>query len=157
MSAARPVADPPRDIRIAPVECDEKIVRSKRQRDPLAFLHHHGSYDQAQFDAGRIWQAAYEERDLRSRFPDDVRVSGGQHAGPINDRREQARKLIEKKFGELGLNLIRDVLADGKFPRDLARERCGPSASQRDCDRLRDYYIFHLGEILDRLAVRWGF
>lgn len=95
------------------------VVRSLRD-DPLARLHHHHQITDAQYAAGRRWQALYEDSQVgKMRSSGDLKepVDGSRAiAEPLTDRQRKAAKRIaeiDRALGQDGSALVRDVLAEG--------------------------------------------
>ena len=97
----------------------DKITTLRQTRgDPLGRLHAHHQIDDAQYQAGRLYQQDKELADRGARAIDPTReaVDGGRLPEPLTDRQIKARKRIVKIEGELGRRLTRilqAVLIDG--------------------------------------------
>ncbi len=102
-----------------PHEIERVTVRRALRDDPLARLHARRQIGEAQYRAGRAWQAAYEAAAIGhvgSIDPSNTPVDGSpKHAGPDLDRiTKAARKLAQwdRLLGADGCALVRDVLAE---------------------------------------------
>lgn len=120
----------------APIEVEDpydagRLVVSRSLRDdPLARLHARHHIDDAQYAAGRAWQAFYEAAEIGgARAIDPTREpvdGGGRVPDPITDRQQHAvRELsrLGRALGEDGDALIRDVLGRRLFIEQVAAKR----------------------------------
>lgn len=123
--------------------------------DPLARLHAHHQIDEAQFHAGRRYQADWEtaERGPQAIDPTKEAVDGGRIPEALTDRQIRARKrlvALEPKLGSVMLNLANGVLIE-----KLSIE--GYSVTQgRSGRRWANYYGKMFRDSLDVLAVEYG-
>ncbi len=102
-----------------PEELQRVTVRRALRDDPLARLHARRQIGEAQYRAGRTWQAAYEAAAIGhvgSIDPSNEPVDGSpHHHGPNLDRiTKAARKLAQwdRLLGADGCAIVRDVLAE---------------------------------------------
>ncbi len=102
-----------------PHEIATVVVRRALRDDPLARLHARRQIGEAQYRAGREWQAAYEAAAIGhvgSIDPSNEPVDGSpHHNGPNLDRiTKAARKLAQwdRLLGADGCAIVRDVLAE---------------------------------------------
>lgn len=140
----RRASELPKDAMVAPVEIDDpyeggaKIIAFRSIRDdPLSRLKAHNSIDQAQYEAGLIWQGAYERAEIGgAKAIDTTReaVDGGRIAEPFNEAKSRAYDLLWQArrglIAELNLEegryaeaLIRDVLGGRRFLKQAAAMR----------------------------------
>jgi hypothetical protein len=156
-----------RNAQVGPVTVDnphglepgDKIVVLRSLRDdPLARMQDRRQIDQAQYTAGRYWQSAYELAEVggaRAIDPTREAVDGGQIASAtISDAQARAFQTLAKgsrAVGMLGESVLRDVLAHGMFPEQVAAAR--GFANQRSVD----FYSRLFRECLEGLAVVYGF
>lgn len=129
-----------------------RVTRSIRD-DPLGRLHARGQIDEAQYQAGRRWQALYEAVEIggaRGIDPTREAVDGGRGAvdGLTDARRKAAKQLAtsDAMLGKEGKQLVRMVLGERKFPRDVA------VIWGEANDRSINYVTRRLRECLDTLA-----
>ncbi len=111
-----------------PHEIATVVVRRALRDDPLARLHARRQIGEAQYRAGRAWQAAYEAAAIGhvgSIDPSNEPVDGSpKHAGPDLDRiTKAARKLCgwDRILGQEGSVIVRRVLADRTTMAGIAR------------------------------------
>lgn len=130
-----------------------RVTRSIRD-DPLGRLHARGQVDEAQYQAGRRWQALYEAVEIggaRGIDPTREAVDGGRGAadGLTDARRKAAKDLArgDKELGVEGAQLVRMVLGERKFCRDVAAIWGAAN------DRSVDYVTRRLRSCLSTLAV----
>ncbi len=102
-----------------PEELQRVTVRRALRDDPLGRLHARRQIGEAQYRAGRAWQAAYEAASIGhvgSIDPSNEPVDGSpHHHGPDLDRiTTAARKLArwDRLLGADGCAILRDVLAE---------------------------------------------
>jgi hypothetical protein len=106
-----------------------RAVRNLRD-DPLAGMHARRHITDAQYRAGRSWQALYERAELRGVKAFDWRqpkVSGGcprrpPRVGPIT-RATSKLKALDAALGTDDADLLRGVLGHGRSLRQWAAER----------------------------------
>ncbi len=141
-----------------PEEIERVVVRRALRDDPLARLHARRQIGEAQYRAGRAWQAAYEAASIGhvgSIDPSNEPVDGSpKHAGPDLDRiTKAARKLAgwDRLLGADGCAIVRDVLAEGRSMEQVAARR--GECSQRS----QDYFARRLRECLTSLARDMGY
>lgn len=124
------------NARVMPIEVDDpfepgaKVTAYKSIRDdPLGRLHAHGQIDRGQMEAGEQWRAAYEIAEIggsRAIDPTKEAVDGGRIPEPFTDRQRRAFRTLEtcrKALGSDGDALIRDVLGQRRFIREVAASR----------------------------------
>lgn len=163
----RRLADLQRRGELVPVTIDDphalapgdKIVALRSLRDdPLAALHHNRMIDDAQYNAGRYWQRAYEAADIgtiRSLDLSRQRVDCG--TGPeltVSDRTNRALAILARATPALGLEgeaLVRDVLGEGLSIAMAAAKRGLASEAERK------YLGRRFRECLDTLALVYGY
>lgn len=117
------IADP-----FSPSDRNDRILVTRSIRDdPLGRLHARSQIDEVQYLAGRRWQALYEAVEIggaRGVDPTREAVDGGRGAvdGLTDARRKAAKQLAtsDAMLGKEGKQLVRMVLGDRKFPRDVA-------------------------------------
>jgi hypothetical protein len=93
-----------------PYERGEKIEVIRQLRgDPLARLHAHRQIDEAQYHAGRAYQADWEraERGARAIDPSKEAVDGGRFPEPLTEPQIASRKRLVEAQRELGRRLTR--------------------------------------------------
>lgn len=158
-------SDLTRNARVIAVEIDdpyatepgEKITAFKSIRgDPLGRMLARGQIDDAQEKAGRRWQDAYErlESGVRSLDPGKEFVDGGIAPDPFSESKSAAiADLAEARtaIGEMGDIILHDILAERRFPEEVAQLRGNGG------QRATDYYARFFRECLEILAVVWGF
>lgn len=159
----RLTSDLPRNIRVATVEVDCPINKGDRllvfqniREDVLAWLLAHKAIDDAQFNAGRHLQRAYQEAGISVRGFDFSKeaVDGGAMAETLTEQSQQAIQEIirlERILGLEGAALARDLLWEGHSLKECAEDR------QMFSDRLSRYIRVRFREILETLAVELGF
>lgn len=113
------------------------VLRSIRA-DPLGWMHSHRQIDEAEYLAGRRWQALYERSHIGSVQAIDTSkepVDGGQFSEPLSDRQRVAMDQLrgaaaalvasvpDKARGIGRARLIQDVLGDGMFIKMAASAR----------------------------------
>jgi len=149
---------------IAPLEVKDPydggrlIVARSLRDDPLARLHDRHHIDDAQYAAGRAWQALYEAAEIGgARAIDPTREpvdGGGRIPEPITDRQRHAvRELgrLGRALGEQGDALVRDVLGRRLFIEQAAARR-----EQFSRDAI-EYLGKRFRECLETLARNMGF
>lgn len=161
----RPMANMRRKGEVAPVMVEDphapadKIVALRTLRDdPLAALHHNKMIDDAQYQAGRHWQLAYESADIGTIRSIDLsreRVDGG--CGPeltVNDRTSRGLAELAKATTALGLEgeaIVRDVLGE-RMTFAVAAARRGLATEAE-----RKYIGRRFRECLETLALVYGY
>lgn len=148
---------------IAVVEVDDPLEAGARDNvivslrdDPLRRYYVRGFIDQAQFEAGRQWQSAYEAVELghgRGVDYSQPKVDGGTFSDPLSERRRRAARELQdmsRVLGQFGESIFRKVLGERKFMEQAARE-FGYSG-QRAVDSLS----FTFRACLEHLAVYRG-
>lgn len=133
------------------------VVRALRD-DPLGRLHARKQIGEAQYRAGREWQAAYEDcaiGHVGSIDPSNEPVDGSpKHAGPNLDRiTRAARKLAkwDRALGQDGSAIVRDILAERRSIEQVAARR-------GECSRTAlDYFGRRFRECLTALAREMGY
>lgn len=113
-----------------------KVQRALRD-DPLGRLHARAQIGEAQYRAGRDWQALYEAAavggSIRSVDTTNEPVDGTKRfPDPITERMQKAMREIirlDRSLGQEGCALIRDVLADRLGMEAVAFRRGEASAS----------------------------
>ena len=157
--------DLPRNAEVAAVEVDDplglepgdKIVTLRSIRnDPLGRMHSHRHVDEAQYQAGRAFQADWEKAERGPQAVDPTRdyVDGGQAREPITEGQREAVLRLNRAQRELGADgsaLVHDILVQG-MTMELIGERRGLRAQ-----RWNDYFARRFRECLDRLALMYGF
>lgn len=126
----RQITEPPFNAVVGAVEVDDPwspasgrphrvtVTRSLRD-DPLGRLHARRQIGEAEFRAGRAWQALYEAAEVGrvgAMDPSRVFVDGGRMAEPLNERQRRAARELARLDAVLGLegrDLLRDVLGAG--------------------------------------------
>jgi hypothetical protein len=135
-----------------------EVTRALRD-DPLGRLHARRQIGEAQYHAGREWQALYEAAavggTIRSVDFTNEPVDGSKAPRePITDRTQKAMREIirlDRSLGQDGCALIRDVLAD-RLSMDQVAYRRG------ECSRAAlDYYGRRFRECLNTLARELGY
>jgi len=160
----RKTTDAPTSAYVAAVEVDDpyetggKIVTLRNLRDdPLGRLHDRKQIDSAQFEAGRAWQADYEEAEVGGASaidPTKEAVDGGKPPEMFTDRKRRATANLARAARELGAfqeSIVRDVLARRMFPNEVAIAR--GFSSQREVD----HYSWLFRRSLEILAVVYKF
>jgi len=141
-----------------PLNRGQKILLFRKLRDdPLGRMQDHKEIDQAQYDAGRRWQSDYEcyERGAQAIDPTKEAVDGGQIArSAISDA--QAKALLDltkagRALGMFGESIVRDVLARGMLPGQVAVARGYPGG------RGVNYFGRRFRECLNTLAEVYGY
>jgi hypothetical protein len=118
----------------------------------VGFLHAKSIIDDAEFQAGVIIRAAYEDMGgVGARAIDYTRehVDGGGIAQTISDRHLKASRTLQearKVLGEDGYNITIKLAAQGLWPKDLRPNDV----------KAREVLGTRLRECLDILAVLWG-
>ena len=157
--------DLPRNAEVTAVEVDDplglepgdKIVTLRSIRnDPLGRMHSHRHVDEAQYQAGRAFQADWEKAERGPQAVDPTReyVDGGQTREPITEGQRKAvlrLNRVERELGADGAALVHDVLIQG-----MTMEQVGERRGLR-AQRWKDYFVRRLRECLDRLALIYGF
>lgn len=152
-----------RNAQVAPIEVDDPlelggklIVMRSTRNDPLAGMHARHTIDEAQYQAGRAFQADFEvaERGPKAIDPSKEAVDGGQMPEPITDAQQKAVKRLnraERELGQSGSSIVHDVLITG-----LAIEAVGRRRSMTGELELK-YLGRRFRECLDCLALVYGF
>lgn len=143
----------------SPSDRNDRITVTRSIRDdPLGRLHARGQVDEAQYLAGRRWQALYEAVEIggaRGIDPTREAVDGGRGAsdGLTDARKKAARDLAraDTALGSKGMNLIRSFLGSGLTPTQLASMMVD-TGQQRDRDRVA-YVVGRIVECLQTLSV----
>ena len=133
------------------------VLRSIRD-DPLAGLLSRGHIDQAQFQAGRRWQACYERAGIGMVIAMDptkepVDGHGPGHADVTDSQLEAFEQLhaAGKTLGTQGNILVHLVLGQGLAIKELCRRR-------NELTEIKiKYFGQRLRECLETLAQLWGF
>lgn len=131
----RQATDLIRNARVAPMDVEDPwekgtkitVARSLRD-DPLARLHVRDQIDDAQYNAGRRYQADFYTAERGPRAIDTTReaVDGGQRAEPITERQRAAAHRLNGAYRALGKGaaaLITDVLVHGLNMAQIAERR----------------------------------
>lgn len=147
------IADP-----FSPSDRNDRILVTRSIRDdPLGRLHARGQIDEAQYLAGRRWQALYEAVEIggaRGIDPTREAVDGGRGAvdGLTDARRKAAKDLAraDVALGSRGMNLIRSFLGSGLTPTHLAAMMVDLDGRERD--RVA-FVVARIRECLGTLAV----
>jgi hypothetical protein len=154
-----------RQSQVAPIVVDDpmgldpgdKIAVMRNLRDdPLARLHSRKSIDEAQYQAGRAFQADWEaaSRGPQAIDPGKEAVDGGRPPEAITEpqRRAVARLAqIDRGLGPDGAALTRDVLIERLAYVEIARRRDLPGK------RWEEYFGFRFRLCLDLMAAVYGF
>jgi len=139
------------------LEPGDKIAVMRNLRDdPLARLHSRKSINEAQYQAGRAFQADWEtaSRGPRAIDPGKEAVDGGRMPEAITEpqRRAVARLAqIDRGLGPDGAALTRDVLIERLAYVEIARRRDLPGK------RWEEYFGFRFRLCLDLMAAVYGF
>lgn len=132
------------------------VMRSTRD-DPLAAMLSRKEIDQAQYEAGRLFEKYSEQAEIgniRAIDPMKEAVDGGRIVEPISDRQIGAvRHLGEaaRVLGVVGEAIIRDILIR-RYSFRIVGVRM-KMTSDREINRLRHRFI----ECLETLAGFWGY
>jgi len=155
-----------RNADVAPLEIDdpwaiepgEKIVAFRSLRDDsLARMHANHLVDDAQYEAGRAWQADYEVIEIGGASaidPTKEAVDGGKPPEMFTDRKRKAARnlaLAAEQLGRLQEGILRDVLTRRMFPSDVAKTRGFTS------ERHVAHFAWLFRCSLDTLAEVYGF
>ena len=154
--------DAPGSATVAPIEVDDpydpgaKIVTLRNLRDdPLGRLHDRKQIDEAQFQAGRRFQADWEraEKGPCAIDPSKEAVDGGLVPDPIDEGQTKALVRINGVLRQLGADgsaIVHDILVHG-----LTMERV---ANRRDLggERWIKYFGQRFRECLDCMAEYYG-
>jgi hypothetical protein len=134
------------------------VMRALRD-DPLARLHDRGQIGEAQYRAGRHWQALFEAAAvgrIAAIDPAKERVDGGNRLPELTtDRRQRAiRQLaaLDAALGFAGKAIVRDVLGDG-----LTLAQVSLRHGLQPEKRTLEYFGRRLRECLDTLARELGY
>lgn len=133
-----------------------QVLRSVRD-DPLAGMHARQQIDDAQFVAGRRWQAHFEGAEvglIRAIDPAKEFVDGGNFPDPLPDRKVEAMAALreaDKALGWEGRAIVRTVLGDRLTVNEAAHARGARSEAEIK------YVGRRFRECLETLAVLWGF
>lgn len=139
-----------------PYEAGSKIVTLRNLRDdPLGRLHDRKQIDDAQFQAGRRFQADWEkaEKGPRAIDPGKEAVDGGCMPDPIDEGQTKALVRINGVFRKLGADgsaIVNDILVHG-----MTMERV---ANRRDLagKTWLEYFGRRFRECLDCMAEYYG-
>lgn len=147
---------------VAPVEMEDPygdrvvVLRSLRD-DPLAGMFARRQIDQAQYDAGRKWQAYMEDTEvgnIRAIDPTKEAVDGGRMPEPLSDRAAFAFRELSHAHATLGMigeNIVRDVLGTNRMTiKQAAAKRCCTKTAEVE------FWGKRFREALDTLAVVFG-
>jgi hypothetical protein len=152
-----------RNAQVAPIEVDDPlevggklIVMRSTRNDPLAALHARRSIDEAQYMAGRTFQADWEtaERGPCAIDPSKEAVDGGRMPEPITESQQKAAKRLnaaQRDLGQLGASLTIDVLIHG-----MTIQQIGVARGTGGELELK-YLGRRFRECLDCLALVYGF
>lgn len=134
-----------------------RVTRTLRG-DPLARLHSRGQVPDADYLAGRKWQALYERAELGKLTGVDMNRQGVDAArampvGITDDHLRAAKELarLDEVLGKEGCAIVRDVLAYRRFIDEVARRRGLEQRSDRD------YLGRRFRECLATLSVELGY
>ncbi len=127
-----------------PHEIATVVVRRALRDDPLARLHARRQIGEAQYRAGRAWQAAYEAASIGhvgSIDPSNEPVDGSpKHAGPDLDRITKAARNLagwDRLLGPHGCAVVRYILAERLTTAQVA-ERMGFADEKYYGNRFRE-------------------
>jgi hypothetical protein len=140
-----------------PHNSEQKITVFRSIRDPIAMLHSSGQIDEAQYQAGRHWQRAYELSEVggaRAIDPTKEAVDGGRIPEMLTDAQLRAFKDLDqarKVLGMVGERVVTCVLGERQSLTKVA-DRWGLST-----ERERRYIGMRLNECLEELAKLWGY
>lgn len=133
-----------------------EVTRSIRN-DPLAGHYARKAIDQAQYQAGRKWQAYYEAAGIglviaMDPLKEPVDGRGASRADFTDGQLYAFHKLKESRtfLGDEGYRIVRDVLGDGLTIADVSTKR--GFSSQFSVK----YYGVRFRECLETLAQSWG-
>ncbi len=137
----------------------ERITVTRTLRDdPLARLHARRQIADADYLAGRKWQALYERAELGrlmgvDMFRESVDAAPAIPAGTTDERLRAARELarLDRALGIEGCAIVRDVLAFRRFIDEVARRRGLEGRGDRD------YLGRRFRECLATLSVELGY
>lgn len=132
------------------------VMRSLRD-DPLAGMFARRQIDQAQYDAGRKWQAYMEDAEvgnIRAIDPTKEAVDGGRMPEPLSDRAAFAFRELSHAHATLGMigeNIVRDILGANRMSIKQA-------AAKRYCTKAAEIEFWgkRFREALETLAVVFG-
>lgn len=136
-----------------PYEEGEKVSVERQTRgDPLGRLHSHHQIDDAQYHAGRAYQADRERADRGARAIDPTKeaVDGGKLPEPLTDSQINARKRlveVEEMLGRRLHGVVEAVLIQGQTMEELS----GSNAQQ-----VLRYHGRLFRDALNELAVFYG-
>jgi hypothetical protein len=164
----RTLKEPPYNTETAPMEIvdpystplrPERIMATRTLRDdPLARLHAREQVGEADYLAGRKWQALYELAEMGQPAAVNVMREGVDAMraipeGTSDSRMRAARELrrLDQALGLEGCALVRDVLAHRRFIDEVARRRGLEGRGKRD------YLGRRFRECLATLAVELGY
>lgn len=140
-----------------PLNAAQKLIVFRSIRDPLASLHASQSIDEAQYQAGRHWQRAYELSEVggaRAIDPTKEAVDGGRMPEMLTDAQLRAFKDLGQARGVLGMvgeRIVTQVLGERLSIAKVA-DRWGFS-TERD----RRYIGMRFNECLEQLAKLWNY
>lgn len=132
-----------------------RVLRSERD-DPLAGMLSRHQIDQAQFEAGRLWQKYREDSEIGGAQAIDTTkeaVDGGRFKEPDITKMSVALRELRRAnevLGAFGASLIEDILGRRMSIAQVAAARM--MARQREID----YLARRFRECLEELAKLWG-
>lgn len=135
---------------------DQAEVLQNLRDDPLAGMLARRQIDQAQFEAGRIWQRYMEDTEvgnIRAIDPTKEAVDGGRMPEPLSDSAARAFKELARAhalLGMIGESIVRDILGS-RLTIQQAGQRRGYSTKAE-----QEYMGRRFREALDQLAVVFG-
>lgn len=136
-----------------PYDEGEKVQVERQTRgDPLGRLHSHHQIDDAQYHAGRAYQADRERADRGAQAIDPTKeaVDGGRLPEPLTDSQINARKRLVEVEGVLGRRLhgvVEAVLIHGQTMEEV---------SGTNAQRVLRYHGRLFRDALDELAIFYG-
>jgi hypothetical protein len=156
----RVTADLPINARVAPALVDDplepgaklRVARSLRD-DVLGHLLAREHIDQAQYEAGRLYEKYAEQAEignLKAMDPTKEAVDGGGIHEPITDKQIAAVRHLTEARGVLGRRnemLVRKIIVEKKRFKEIAR-----SPAELDVRHARQTFI----ECMEELAVFWN-
>ena len=131
------------------------VLRSIRD-DPLAGMLSRKQIDEAQFVAGRTWQAHHEHSEIGSISaidPTKEAVDGGRFPEPVSERQMKAIRALQRanqELGAFGASLIHDVLGRRMSLKAVAEARS--MTRQREVE----FIGFRFREALETLVDVFG-
>jgi len=139
-----------------PYEAGGKIVTLRNLRDdPLGRLHDRHQIDEAQYMAGREFQADWEraEKGPQAIDPSKEAVDGGTMPDPIDEGQTKALVRINGVLRQLGADgsaIVHDVLVHGLTMEKIANKR------ELGGKTWVEYFGKRFRECLDSMAVYYG-